>query len=477
MNKYLKFLLPFLLFTFSIILYRKTLLPDVGFWDTGEFQTIAYTFDIAHPTGYPTYVVLGKILLTIFPLGNVAWRMNLLSALYVSIGIAIIGVLIRKITKSFFLSLSLGILLAVCPTLWKVSIVADPHSLHFFFASVYLLLTYKIINEKTSRLLPLLYFVTGLSIGNHMLSIFFLPLLIITTIITIKGNKHPQIVKSVLLLVLGLSIYLVLFFISSVKPPLTLDYSVQTLYDLKRIVFGQDFSALMGTWAKGTPKETLSFYINLINNSFPYLFFIFIPIGFVIQIIKDRKFALITFLLLIETVYFSFRYQNAAIERYFILPHTIYVLWISYLFSFMKNSIDKKFVNLKLNKIFIIIYSAIILFSSITLLIKNYKDIDQSYNYRAGEWSIKVLQNLEPNSVIFSWWSYTTPLWYQQKVNGLRKDISIINKSTSEWENSALHYINQRPVYFIQSIELTGSQFTLESIGEIYRLRASENHP
>ena len=34
-------------------------MPGVGFWDTGEFQTVLPILGTAHPTGYPTYVLLG----------------------------------------------------------------------------------------------------------------------------------------------------------------------------------------------------------------------------------------------------------------------------------------------------------------------------------------------------------------------------------------------------------------------------------
>lgn len=469
-------LLPLSLFVFSITLYCKTLLPDVDFWDTGEFQTIAYTFNIAHPTGYPTYIVLGKIFLTIFPFGNVAWRMNLLSAIYTSFGIAIIGILIRKITKSFFLSLSLGVLLAVCPILWNVSVVADPHSLHFLFSSIFLSLTYKILVEKKIHLLPILYFITGLSLGNHMLSIFFLPSLLMTTIFVIKKGMLFLVGKSFALFFLGVSIYYVLFFISSAKLPLTINYNIHTFNDLRRLVLGQDFSGLMGTWARDGFEKTLLFYLNLVSTSLPYLFFIFPPVGLFLQFKQNIKFAISTLLLFAGTLLFSLRYQNAAIERYFIIPQIIYVIWIAYFFSFMRKGADNKFGNQKLNKIFTIIYSAIILFCSIILLVQNYKDIDQSHNYRAKEWSTQVLQNLEPNSVIFSWWSYSTPLWYQQKVIKQREDILIINKSVSEWESTALYYINRRPVYFIQPIEFNSRQLFLEPFEKIYRLKVSENH-
>ena len=35
------------------------LLPGLAFWDTGELQAVAPLMGTAHPTGFPTYVLLG----------------------------------------------------------------------------------------------------------------------------------------------------------------------------------------------------------------------------------------------------------------------------------------------------------------------------------------------------------------------------------------------------------------------------------
>ena len=43
----------------AFVLARLALLPGVTFWDTGEFQTVGPVLGTAHPTGFPTYVLLG----------------------------------------------------------------------------------------------------------------------------------------------------------------------------------------------------------------------------------------------------------------------------------------------------------------------------------------------------------------------------------------------------------------------------------
>ena len=60
----------------------STLLPGVGFWDTAELQAVAPLMGTAHPTGFPTYVLLGWLAnLVLTPFGEPAFRMNLFAAL------------------------------------------------------------------------------------------------------------------------------------------------------------------------------------------------------------------------------------------------------------------------------------------------------------------------------------------------------------------------------------------------------------
>jgi hypothetical protein len=69
---------------FAFGIYLRTLMPSIGFWDTAEAQTVPHTLSIFHPTGFPTYTMLGWLWSQI-PIGEVAYRMNLLSAVCLSL--------------------------------------------------------------------------------------------------------------------------------------------------------------------------------------------------------------------------------------------------------------------------------------------------------------------------------------------------------------------------------------------------------
>ena len=78
------------LFIASLTLYIISLAPSVVtlFDDSLEFQLVTYQLGIAHPTGYPLYTILGK-LFTLLPAGNVAYRVNLMSAVFGAAAVAL----------------------------------------------------------------------------------------------------------------------------------------------------------------------------------------------------------------------------------------------------------------------------------------------------------------------------------------------------------------------------------------------------
>ena len=65
---------------FGLLIYTRVLAPDVLYSDSAEFQTLAYTGGATHPTGYPVYLVLAR-LVGFIPLNTLAWRISWFSAL------------------------------------------------------------------------------------------------------------------------------------------------------------------------------------------------------------------------------------------------------------------------------------------------------------------------------------------------------------------------------------------------------------
>ena len=111
----------------ALACYMRTLAPDILFGDSAEYQTLGYTLGIAHSTGYPTYLLLAK-LLTFIPLGTVAWRVNLLSALCGAGALVGLYFLIRQLTSGRAGAVLGCLALGTTYTLWSQSSIAETYS-------------------------------------------------------------------------------------------------------------------------------------------------------------------------------------------------------------------------------------------------------------------------------------------------------------------------------------------------------------
>ena len=89
-----------LIFTLALVVYNATLTPSLSYKspDGNELATIPYILGLAHSTGYPLYTWLGK-LFTYLPIGDVAHRMNLMSAVLGAAGVAILYGIMLLITR------------------------------------------------------------------------------------------------------------------------------------------------------------------------------------------------------------------------------------------------------------------------------------------------------------------------------------------------------------------------------------------
>ncbi|MEJ2733791.1 MAG: DUF2723 domain-containing protein [Anaerolineae bacterium] len=126
------------LFATSLALYARTLAPSVAtlFDDSLEFPLVSYRLAIAHPTGYPLYTLLGKL----FTLGwqNVAWAVNLLSAVAGALAVALVYLIARQLTRRRLPALLGTVALAVSPVFWSQSVVAEVYTLAAAFVGALL---------------------------------------------------------------------------------------------------------------------------------------------------------------------------------------------------------------------------------------------------------------------------------------------------------------------------------------------------
>src|SRR5262245_33137071 len=155
-----------LLFVASFVLCVRTLGPSLLFGDSAEFQTIAYTLGIGHPTGYPIYILLAK-LFTFLPVGDIAYRVNLFSAFCAALTVGVVFLIIRKLGAMYTAAIYGALVLALLPLLWKYASMAEVYTPAAACLALILLFLLQWKETKNPRYLFLAGLFGGLSLGIH----------------------------------------------------------------------------------------------------------------------------------------------------------------------------------------------------------------------------------------------------------------------------------------------------------------------
>ncbi|MBA3533502.1 MAG: DUF2723 domain-containing protein [Ardenticatenales bacterium] len=156
----------------SLVLYGLTLAPGVVtlFDDSLEFQLIAQRAGIPHPTGYPLYAILLALSARLLPVGEVAFRANLLSALAASGAVALTFLMGRALGLARLPALVPPLLVALSPTFWAQATVAEVYALHILLMAAML---WAVITHRL-RLAALFF---GLGLAHHRMIVLWLPAL------------------------------------------------------------------------------------------------------------------------------------------------------------------------------------------------------------------------------------------------------------------------------------------------------------
>lgn len=165
----------------ALAVYLLTLAPDIT-WanfgvDGGELITAAVTLGVPHPPGYPTYVLLGK-LFSYLPLGTVAYRFNLFSAVSIAIAAAFVTLATGRWgsnQRSWPVATAAGLSFAFAPLVWSQALIAEVYGLNLLFLAIFL---WTLLQRRPSWLSGLFL---GLSVTSHLTSLLMIPLALFYT--------------------------------------------------------------------------------------------------------------------------------------------------------------------------------------------------------------------------------------------------------------------------------------------------------
>jgi transmembrane protein TMEM260 (protein O-mannosyltransferase) len=444
----------------ALVAASAAMLPGVQFWDTGELQAVAPLMGTAHPTGFPTYVLLGWLASVVLqPFGEPAFRMNLFSALCLAAAAGVTVDLVRALTGRVVIGLATGIALALTPIAWAVATHAETHSLHLALVAIllWLLVTWDAharpsgtsvgaeSTDRGGRFLVAASFVFALAVGNHSLTLLLaIPVGLYVLAVDPAVWRRGRLVWScIAVLALTLvAVYLELPLRSAPGPfRAALVYGTPYTWDgFGYIVLAEQFQGSLQDPFGDLPRK-FGDLIGLAVAQFG-IFAPLIPVGFIATAIRSPRYALLTGSAAAITCFFAASYVNADINRYYLGPALMAWTWLAILAGTALDALTRAAADPGMDDqpaapIVATRSAATALLLAVALLVPTafalpdrYRAVDIRGDHAATIWVDHVLDVMAPNAVIVSWWSYSTPLWYAQRVEGRRPDITIVDDRT-----------------------------------------------
>lgn len=473
--------------------------PGLGFWDTGEFQAVGPVLGTAHPTGFPAYVILGWLAsIVLQPLGEPALRMNLLSVILIATAAAALAVLVRHLVGRPWLGAAAGLLLATSPIGWRIASRADPHAFHI--ALVALLLVTLVgwedrrrrDDRNADRWLLAAAAVYGVALANHSLALLLAPGigLFVLAVEPRLVLRPGFIVRCAALLVLiAAGLYLELPIRAAMHAPLVYGRP-DTLDGFRYVVLAEQFRgsliAPFGDLAgkAGTILATLS---DQLGDLLPLA-----GLGFLATLWRRPRYALLSGVSFVITVWFAASYVNADIDRYYLGPLLFALSWlvvgVALVLDLLETALGWTPLGAgsgarwpaggwpgpaSLRRWPLELAAAAMLLGPLAAVAPGRLAALQTGAPTAAQrWVDRTLAHLPQGAVVVSWWSYSTPLWYAQRVAGRRPDIWIVDDRTrldqglGGLSDVIDAQLGRRPVYLIRP---PGEIVTLQ---RSYRLEA-----
>ncbi len=457
---------------FAVYLY--TLFPTIAAYrDSGEMSSVAYLLGIAHPPGYPLYVITTHLFTKIIPFGNFAYRVNIFSALVSALSSVLLFYLynffVEKIYgKKSFVILTIGYLISLVFSFsylqWYLSIVSEMYTFNILFSMLLLILCIKYFFSSSVKTIYILFFIFGLGLTNRIDLVLFIPILIFVFLYYIKQkNKFKNILILALLFVLGISCYIYMP-LRSIKNPFIDWNNPETLSrlfsSLLRKTHGSTLDLISAGYQVGENFfDGIKFYFQHLMNNLSILGLAIILFGIYKSFKLNKIFSFsLLFSWILSCVYFVYKanmppnpHSFAILEAHFLLPNVVIYIWLVLgIIELIKEHKNLQYIILMF-MIILVVYN----------FLTNFKKLNKRTNFFAYDYTTNVLRTIPDNSIVVVKEDVQVfSLWYRKFVDKIRPKVYIIaaGLSSSDWYKQMCHnyYVhNNMPEVYISYVQDT----------------------
>jgi hypothetical protein len=506
------------LFLFTFGLYLRTLAPSVAelFDDSLEFQLVAPRMAIAHPTGYPLFSILIK-LFTYVPIGDVAFRVNLATALFAALAIPLLYAVARQLINSRAASVIAALVFAFGETFWSQAVLAEVYTLQVFLTLAMLWLTLMwgagsrgqatdagplgvgIETPKTPPPIPLrpretllnslsrvccgislttLAFFFGLMLTHHRMSALLFPALAVYVLTYDRKflRETRALFRMVVAFALPLSLYIYIPIRGLVISSLDGTYQ-NTPAGFINWVLGSSYDIFLTQNPLGEVRQA-AYFVDLFVRQFTWVGLVLAALGFVVVAWHKPREWLLLALALGANLVFGLNYRVADVNVFFIPSFLFIALFFAVGADWVAQLPANVLTSERLYAPFSAILVILLLIIPYSLLFTNFRIVDLSGKWDVHDYGLDVLsQPLPPNSTVVGLLGEMTLLRYFQEIENLRVDVQTIAADTEAERLSeiAKSLQNGRIVFITRPLSGVEKDYSLASFGPLVLVQPNPN--
>jgi hypothetical protein len=476
-------------FVVPLIIYLLTLAPTIYNLDSAELTTAVATNGIVRATGYPLYLLLGRIWLHLMPFGDVGYRMNLFSAVCGATTILLAEYILRRLRVNVWARVgALGLLTAV-PYFWAMSLIAEVYTLHTALMAAIILTLLRWGDEPTSQRLAWPVLLMALSMGNHAATILLVPGCVWYVLVQApRVLKRPFTWLTIILSILaGALIFLYIPWQYSHNPAFNYagQYDAEGVFHSVNLLTadgfiwlstGRSFAGQMFGYRVAELGPEFANYFSQLWQSFFVVGFGPGILGAVVLWRRHWRIGGMLTLMFLANAIFYINYRVIDKNTMYLPTYLIWALWLGVGYHTLLKWLQPAELSFRrlprFNSASLLI---LLMLGTVLLAVSwNWRLVDLSDDWSTREQSEEILNLAEPNAIIFGWWDIVPGIQYLQLVEGQRPDVLAISRFLISGEDmmaliekEAEHrpiYVNNPPLPFLQTMQV-------EKVGSLYQLK------
>ena len=484
-SKFVSRYCPPLLLVLSLFgIYLFTMAPGLT-WanngsDGGDLITAAYTSGIVHPTGYPLYLLIAR-LFQFIPIGSLAYRTNLMSAVFTALSAALIyGIVTRTLNEqghkqAWLAALISGYAFGLAPLVWSQAVITEVYALHAFLTALILYLFVTVFqNVKIITLERIRGLALGLAIGNHVTTIFMLPLILISrnevNLDSPKSRSPSSLIRHLVWFSIGLSIYLTLPLRALTTPPMNWGNPI-TLKRLWWLVSGELYRSYYLQFSFSDILGRIQAWASMLPQQFGWLGLVLGFTGLILYFVPSRLYLASIWISLAYSL-FAFLYSSEDSYVYLIPMYVSFAIWIGLGAGNLSKSLPFHYTVVSWGVFLLLI-------GYFVFRVLGYVDqVDASKDLRAEKFGRQVMAEVPKDTLVFvkgdravfTIWYFHFALqertdmvviaeellhfdWYQETLGDNYPSLNI--PTPFPWSQTIIDANPTRPVCYVQYIEQT----------------------